>query len=172
MILSGKEIINRLNKDIFIEPYSEQQVNPNSYNLTLSNELMIYTEDVLDLKKNNKVEKITIPIEGFILYPDRIYLAKTVEYTKTYNLVPMIFGRSSLGRLGLFVHAAGLGDTGYCGVWTLQLICTQPIRIYPGIKICQICYHTLLGQETDYCSEKYQNSKEIINSKFFSEINT
>ncbi len=171
MILTGNEILNRLNKDIFIEPFHQEQINPNSYNLTLADELMIYTEDVLDPKKENKTETITIPEEGYVLEAGKIYLARTSEYTKTFNLVPMIIGRSSLGRLGLAVHVtSGFGDVGFCGYWTMQLICVQRIKIYPGMKICQIFYHTVCGDTTDYNSDKYQNSGKIVPSKIFKEF--
>src|SRR3954464_14232716 len=104
MILSGKEIRNRLNRDIFIDPFDEKQLNPNSYNLRLNYDLLVYNEPVLDLKKEHKVEKITIPQEGLVLEPGKLYLGRTIEYTKTEKLVPMIEGRSSIGRLGLFIH--------------------------------------------------------------------
>lgn len=172
MILTGNEIKKRLTTDIFIEPFSDERINPNSYNLSLADELMLYEEDVLDPKKENKTRTVKIPEEGFVLEPNRIYLARTAEYTKTYNLVPMIIGRSSLGRLGLFVHAtSGFGDVGFCGYWTLQLICTQKMKIYPNMKICQIFYHTVCGDTTDYKSDKYQNSSQIMASQIFKEFN-
>ena len=81
MILSGKEIKNKLGKDIKIEPYNEKQLNPNSYNLRLHNELLIYDETILDMKKENKVKKIIIPEEGLVLEPGKLYLGRTLEYT-------------------------------------------------------------------------------------------
>ena len=172
MILTGNEIQNRLNKEIFIEPFNIEQLNPNSYNLSLSDELMIYTEEVLDPKKENKTEKIIIPKSGYILEPGKVYLARTFEYTKTFNLVTMIIGRSSLGRLGLGVHmTSGFGEVGFCGYWTMQLICVQRMKIYSGMKICQIFYHTICGDTTNYSSDKYQNSREVMASKIFQEFN-
>jgi len=171
MILTGNEIIKRLNKEIFIEPFNPERINPNSYNLSLDDELMVYTEDVLDPKKENKTCTITIPKDGYVLEPGKVYLARTSEYTKTFNLVPMIIGRSSLGRLGLAVHVtSGFGDVGFCGYWTMQLVCVQRMKIYPGMKICQIFYHTVCGDTTDYSSDKYQNSNEIMASKIFQEF--
>lgn len=171
MILTGNEIIKRLNKEIFIEPFNMERVNPNSYNLSLSKELMVYTEDVLDPQKENRTHIITIPEEGYILEPGKVYLARTAEYTKTFNLVPMIIGRSSLGRLGLAVHVtSGFGDVGFCGYWTMQLICVQRMKIYPGMKICQIFYHTVCGDTTEYSSDKYQNSDKIMASKIYQEF--
>ena len=138
MILSGDEIRNRLwGGDIVIEPFDERRVNPNSYNLTLHRELMVYEEVVLDMQKANRVRRIEIPDEGLVLAPNQLYLGRTVERTETHNLVPMIEGRSSIGRLGLFVHVtAGFGDVGFCGYWTLEMFAVQPVRIYPGVSIC------------------------------------
>jgi len=83
MILSGLEIKNKLGKDIIIEPFDEKLLNPNSYNLRLHNELLVYEEDVLDMKKLNKTRNIIIPEEGYILNPGKLYLGRTFEYTKT-----------------------------------------------------------------------------------------
>ncbi len=162
MILSGKEIKNRLGKDIFIEPFNASQLNPNSYNLKLGNELLVYEDELLDMKKENKAKKIIIPDEGLTLEPNKLYLGRTVEYTRTENHVPMLEGRSSIGRLGLFIHVtAGFGDVGFAGYWTLEIYCIQPIRIYPDIEICQIYYHSIEGDYNKYISGKYQNNAGI-----------
>ena len=93
---------------------------------------MVYEEVVLDMAKANRVRRIAIPSEGLVLSPNQLYLGRTVERTETHNLVPQIEGRSSIGRLGLFVHVtAGFGDVGFCGFWTLEMFAVQPIRIYP-----------------------------------------
>ncbi len=162
MILSGKEIEKRLNKDIFIKPYNPNQLNPNSYNLRLHNELMVYDNPILDMKKPNPATKIVIPEEGYLLETGKLYLARTIEHTRTENLVPMLEGRSSIGRLGLFVHiTAGFGDVGFTGYWTLEMFCVQPIRIYAGVEICQVFYHTIEGEFETYKSGKYQNNQGI-----------
>ena len=162
MILSGDEIRGRLGTDIEIDPFREGQLNPNSYNLTLHDEVMTYEEVVLDMKKPNRTRRLTIPPEGIVLSPNQLYLARTAERTETHNLVPMIEGRSSIGRLGLFVHCtAGFGDVGFCGYWTLEMFAVQPVRIYAGVPICQIFYHQITGEITEYCSDKYQNNRDI-----------
>lgn len=162
MILSGKEIQKHIGKEIKIEPYNEKQLNPNSYNLKLHNEILMYDEDVLDMKKENKYRKQIIPPEGLILVPGKLYLARTVEYTETLNHVPMLEGRSSIGRLGLYIHVtAGFGDVGFKGYWTLELQCVQPIRIYADTEICQIYYHSIDGEYEEYKSGKYQGNKGV-----------
>jgi dCTP deaminase len=172
MILSGQEIRKKLGGDIVIDPFDERKLNPNSYNLTLHHELMTYEEVVLDMRKANRVRRIEIPAEGLVLSPSQLYLGRTVERTETHNLVPQIEGRSSIGRLGLFVHVtAGFGDVGFCGFWTLEMFAVQPVRIYPGVPICQIFYHQICGEFTEYQSDKYQHNRDIQPSLLFKELN-
>ncbi len=171
MILTGSEIQARLGRDIIIEPFNERQLNPNSYNLRLHNELLVYEEIVLDMGRPNRFRRYEIPPEGFVLHPNQLYLGRTVERTETHNLVPMIEGRSSVGRLGLFVHVtAGFGDVGFCGYWTLEMFAVQPVRVYAGVEIAQIFYHTLEGAITEYASEKYQHNRDIQPSLLFREF--
>ncbi len=171
MILSGNEIKNELNKNIIIRPFNEKQLNPNSYNLKLADKLIFYETNLLDMKKKNGYKKIKIPEDGLILKPGKLYLGRTREYTETLNYVPMLEGRSSVGRLGLFIHVtAGFGDVGFKGYWTLEIFCVQPIRIYPEIEICQIYYHTIKGKYKNYESTKYQNSKEIKPSMLYKDF--
>ena len=172
MILSGHEIENRLGRDILIEPFREERLNSNSYNLTLHDEIMTYEEVVLDMKKANRVRRLTIPPEGMVLNPNQLYLGRTVERTETRNLVPMIEGRSSVGRLGLFVNlTAGFGDAGFCGFWTLEMFAVQPVRVYAGVSICQIYYHEIVGEVTEYVSDKYQDNHDIQPGLMFKELN-
>lgn len=169
-VLSGLEIHNQIQQgNIEISPYNPKQLNPNSCNLRLANELMVYDlgddDDfigVLDMKKNNAVKHLTIPPEGILLQPNTLYLARTEEYTKTDKFVPMLEGRSSVGRLGLFVHVtAGFGDVGFAGYWTLEMYCIHPIRIYAGTEICQIYYHAIEGEYEKYTGGKYDNNTGI-----------
>ena len=147
-------------------------MNPNSYNLKLSDELMIYDDPVLDMKRPHKTRMLTIPGDGLVLSPGTLYLGRTFEYTETSGLVPMLEGRSSVGRLGLFIHVtAGFGDVGFKGYWTLEIHCIQPIRIYPYVEICQIYYHAISGEYIGYeSSGKYQNNKGIQPSMLYKDF--
>ena len=109
MILTGNEIkLQREAGNIIISDWEESRLGPNSYNLRLSPELMAYKEAVLDPKQDNRTGRLMIPEEGLVLHPGRLYLAKTMEYTETHNLV---------WRCGLFweldpgtdLRAAGAG---------------------------------------------------------------
>lgn len=171
MILSGKEIEKHIGTDIIIEPYDKARLNPNSYNLSLHNELLTYESDVLDMRKPNPTQSITIPPGGLLLTPNKLYLGRTREYTKTYRYVPMLEGRSSTGRLGLFIHVtAGFGDIGFCGYWTLEIFCVQPIVIYPDVEVCQIYYHDIAGEYEMYDSGKYQNNTGIQASMLYKDF--
>jgi dCTP deaminase len=173
MILTGSEIQARLGTDIVIDPFHESQLNPNSYNLRLHHELLVYEEIVLDMRRPNRFRRYEVPADGLVLSPNQLYLGRTMERTETHNLVPMLEGRSSIGRLGLFVHVtAGFGDVGFCGYWTLEMFAVQPIRIYPGVEIAQIFYHTLEGDVREYVSEKYQHNRDIQPSMLFKEFQT
>lgn len=161
MILSGLKIKEEVEKGkITIFPFDPKDINPNSYNYTLDEYIKVYEEDVLDVKKKMKTKLIKIPEEGMILEPNKLYLGCTKEIFGSDFYVPVITGRSSTGRLGLFVQiTSDLVDIGYKGKLTLQLCATQPVKIYKGMKIGQIMFWKVFGQ-TDLYQGKYQNSNE------------
>lgn len=170
MILSGREIQKLIGKEIFIDPFSLDQINPNSYNLRLHDELLIYEDELLDMKKDNAIRKITIPEDGLILEPHRLYLGRTVETIKSDYHVPKLEGRSSIGRLGIMVHlTAGLGNIGSNGHWTLELACIQPVKIYPNVAICQIYFEDIKGEYDAYKSKKYHH-EDIQPSLIYQEL--
>ena len=160
MILSGKKIDEEVkNGKIIIEPYNYKDINPNSYNYTLGSYVKVYKNKILDAKVKQEVEIIEIPDDGLIIYPDKIYLGYTEEVIGSDYYVPVITGRSSTGRLGLFVQiTSDLVDIGFKGRLTLQLHSTQPVRIYKGMKIGQITFWKVYG-DVELYSGKYQDSK-------------
>lgn len=171
MILSGLEIEKNLGKDIIIEPFNRKQLNSNSYNVKLHNKLLIYKDKVLDMKNKNDFEEIIIPESGYQLKPNELYLGRTSEYTNTKNYIPMIEGRSSIGRLGIFIHiTAGFGDVGFAGYWTLEIFCIKPIIIYPNVEIAQLYYHTIYGKYEEYTSSKYQNNTDVQPSMLYKDF--
>lgn len=163
MIISGRMIREEIqNGKIGISPFNESQLNPNSYNLRLHDKLLVYRDQVLDAKKPNAYRTLIIPESGLVLYPSELYLGRTVEHTRTDGYVPMLEGRSSVGRLGISVHiTAGFGDVGFIGYWTLEIHVVKPVKIYPNIEICQIYYHTIEGDYDSYDGGKYQNNTDI-----------
>ncbi len=170
MILTGPEIKKELGHRIFIEPFDEGLLNPNSYNLRLSEELLVYRDFPLDMKSENPTRPLTIPESGLLLEPGHLYLGRTMERTRTTGFVPMLEGRSSIGRLGMFIHvSAGFGDVGFDGFWTLEITVIHPLRIYPHIEICQIFYHGIQGEVVSYQS-KYQKNKGVQPSLLYQEF--
>ena len=169
MMLSGDEIEKRIGTgEIKITPFYKKQLNPNSYDLRLSNELKMAKKIPLDMKREPEMKTIIIPESGFLLKPGFLYLGRTFERTVTKNFVPMIQGRSSVGRLGISVHiSAGFGNVGFDGYWTLEIGCIHPVKIYPMVKICQIYYHTIMGDISIYDEGRYQNNDGIQHSLMY-----
>jgi dCTP deaminase len=168
MILTGAEIKKRIDLgDITIKPFIEKNLGPNSYDITLNNKLKIYTDPVLDVRLPPNFVEVEIPEAGLILKPGMIYIGATNEYIEvTSNIVPILYGRSSIGRLGLAAHmCSGFGDLNFKGIWTLGLVATQPIKIYPNIRIGQICFNYAKGELGEGYSGKYQNATDSIVSK-------
>lgn len=147
MILTGNAIDKAVGDgSIHIDPYQSECLSPNSYDFHLSERICWYVDHVLDCRKENRAEHATIPPEGMVLEPDRIYLAATVETMGSASYVPIIRARSSTARLGLFVHVtADLIDIGSINAWTLQLHAVQPVRVYPGMRIGQVTFWKTTG---------------------------
>jgi dCTP deaminase len=159
---------------IVIDPFDLSQLNPNSYNLTLSPHMKWYPGKLpLDVRHPPQAAHITIPEDGFVLEPGELYLGCTQEYTESHNLIPMINGRSSLARLGISVHqTGGFGDIGFCGNWTLEITCIKPVRIYAGMKFAQVCWFRPYGTVDMEYHGKYQHSKseKPIDSRISTEL--
>ncbi len=168
-MLSGEEILKEIeNGNITIKPFNKKCINPNSYNMTLSDELLVYTSDVLDVAKENPYKKIKIPKEGYILAPNTLYIARTNEYTEAKDYVVQLSGRSSIGRIGLSVHiSGGFGEAGFKGYWTLTITCIRPTMIKPNMEICQIWFYPLIGNKGRVYDGKYQNTLELTPSKSY-----
>ena len=152
--------------NIVIRPFDESKLGPNSYCMHLSDELLVYDEEIIECKHANKTRAIRIPKEGYVLQPGELYLGRTVEYTETNGFVPVLNGRLSLGMLGVTIHiTAGFGDNGFKGTWTLEIFCVKPVRIYPGMKICHICYFPVIGDGANKYQGKYMGQQEVRESK-------
>lgn len=159
MILTGSEIKERVRSgDITISPFDEDALNPNSYNFRLGDYVYIYKNEVLDPKIKQETIKIDIPDEGIILQPNKLYLGYVKETMGSNYFVPIINGRSSTGRLGLFVHiTANLIDIGSINNWTLQMHAVQPIKIYRNMRIGQVTFWRTFG-DIELYDGKYKGS--------------
>lgn len=159
MILTGPEIAAQVQaRRIHIDPFSEDRVNPNSYDFHLSDHLICYEQAELDTAIANPSQRVSFPASGLVMRPDRVYLGATLEIMGSEHYVPIIRGKSSLGRLGLFINmTADLIDLGSINRWTLQLHAIQPLRIYPGMLIGQVTFWMPVGPRVLY-QGKYQGS--------------
>ena len=160
MILSDAKILEGLESgDIVIEPFDRKFLGTNSYDVHLGKNLAVYKDRVLDAKKHNEIDHFEIPEEGFVLQPNTLYLGVTEEYTETHNTVPFLEGKSSVGRLGIDIHAtAGKGDVGFCNTWTLEISVSQKVRVYAGMPIGQLIYFEVRGDIENYYNKK-ENAK-------------
>src|SRR6056297_3050300 len=147
MILTDNQILKAIKKgEVVIEPFKRDCLGTNSYDVHLAPHIATYTDKVLDARKHNKVEHKLIPEEGMIIYPDTLYLGVTMEYTESHAAVPFLEGKSSVGRLGIDIHAtAGKGDVGFCNFWTLEISVKQPVRVYEGMPVGQLIYFLVEG---------------------------
>lgn len=148
MILTDKKILQAIEEGlIVIDPFRLECLGTNSYDVHLGKYIAVYEDAVLDARKHNKVIESEIGPEGFLMHPGMLYLGVTEEYTETHHTVPFLEGKSSIGRLGIDIHAtAGKGDVGFCNYWTLELSCVQPVRIYAGMPIGQLIYFMVEGE--------------------------
>ncbi len=147
MILTDSEILKEIEKGtIVLDPYDKNCLGSNSYDVHLSKYLAIYVDEILDAKKHNLTQEIVIGEEGFVLMPGNLYLGATQEYTETHAHVPFLEGKSSVGRLGIDIHAtAGKGDIGFCNYWTLEISVSKPVRVYEGMPIGQLIFFEIKG---------------------------
>lgn len=200
MILTKAAILDHLQKNnIRITPFDPDLLNPNSYNVRLAPELLVYRtaqskwyhrlawklfpvlaekfdlpQAALDIHAENDTIPLRIPKKGLVLEPGLLYLGRTMERTYCAQHVPLYEGRSSTARLGLESHiCGGWGDVGFSGTWTLEIRCTHPIRIYAGMEIGQVAFATCEGDIVPYGSSefrsRYQGQTEVTPSKPFSE---
>lgn len=172
MILTGKQI-EKSYKDnkIDIRPFDEKRITTNSYDITLGDTLIIYDEEVLDPRKENKYKIIKIPDEGIVLDKNSFYLGHSIEIIGSDFFVPIIHAKSGIARLGLFIHVtADLIDIGSHGNITFQLYPTLPVRLYKGMKLAQVSFWVPKGEIALY-NGKYQNSVGPQTSKTYQDFN-
>jgi dCTP deaminase len=167
MLLSDRDILAEIDdKRIVIEPYDPAMVQPSSIDFRLDKYFRVFDNHkypTIDPAADQSDLTRMIEVEGdepFILHPGEFVLGSTFEVvTLPDDLAARVEGKSSLGRLGLLTHAtAGFVDPGFSGHVTLELanVATLPIKLYPGMKIGQLCFFKLSSPaQHPYGSEKY-----------------
>ncbi|WP_027860938.1 dCTP deaminase [Marmoricola sp. URHB0036] len=167
MLLSDRDILAEIeSKRVVVEPYDPAMIQPSSIDFRLDRYFRVFENhryphidpaaDQSDLTREVEPNGD----EPFILHPGEFVLGSTLEVvTLPDDLAARVEGKSSLGRLGLLTHAtAGFVDPGFSGHVTLELanVATLPIKLYPGMKIGQLCFFRLSSPaEHPYGSAKY-----------------
>lgn len=169
-ILSGPAICRaRKLGSLSITPFDLKQVNSASYDVHLGAKYGVYdrwlversdaphryicTDKVLDVKNPDhyKVTVRDIPDIGLVVEPGQLFLMHTQEIITTSKYEPILDGKSSVGRVGTFIHiTAGYGDPYFDGQYTLEVTVVHPIRLYAGMLIGQMRFHTLVGTPPNY----------------------
>jgi deoxycytidine triphosphate deaminase len=151
----GSDCINEFINNGVIMGGERALISPASIDFRLSKHLLCLplntTIDAKDIS-NLPWEEIEIPEDGFIMIPSKLYLGSTIESLKLpSNIVATAEGKSTIGRLGLTVHVtAGWIDPGFDGSVTLEMVSTNPIRIYEGMRIGQFTFLDLIGNTAVY----------------------
>lgn len=179
MILTGPEIKRQRELgNLVIDPFDESQLQPNSYDVRLDREIKKIEKppegEYLSLEEAYDYQ-IVNPIGGYFYFdPDYLYLGSTVETAVSTHFVPMLEGRSSIGRYGMSIHiTAGFGDIGWGYVenkyakstylctdptWTLEITCKYPLKVKAGYRVGQVYFLTPKGERQFYRG-KYNNQR-------------
>ena len=172
MILSDKTIIKMLKeKTLFIEPLEEGQIQPASVDIRLGNTFSV-VEDTSDgiITMQNEIKYKTIVTDKYLLLPGQFVLATTLEYfAMPDNLTAFVEGRSSLGRMGLFIQNAGWVDPGFEGEITLELFNANrcAIELQSGRRVGQLVFAKMDENALNPYRGKYQGQKGATGSKVF-----
>ncbi len=166
MILSDLGIIAAQQEELLIDPYDENCLEAASYDVHLGNVFQrmkrYMTIDIKEPVDDIFREEVYVPGEAVLVQPGDLLLGSLVErITLPTNMAAQVAGKSSLGRLGLQVHAtAGFVDPGWDGHLTLEInnVSTARIYIYPGMKIGQICFYQLDTDAMHPYQGKYQGA--------------
>ena len=167
MLLSDRDIRAEIDGGrVVLDPWDPAMVQPSSIDVRMDKWFRLFDNhkypvidpaaDQPDLTRLIEVD----PVEGFVLHPGEFVLGSTLEtVTLPDDLAARVEGKSSLGRLGLLTHAtAGFVDPGFAGHVTLELsnVATLPIRLWPGMKVGQLCFFRLTSPaEHPYGSAAY-----------------
>lgn len=165
MILTGNEIARQVELgNITISPFASECLNPNSYNYSLGHLIRSIPPQIAAGLSTSAGPVEEIPSSGMQLLPGQLYLSHTKEVIGSTHFVISLIGRSSVGRLGLFVQiSADMGNLGAAHSWTLELTCTQPIVVYPNMIIGQISFWTPAGAVSLYQGEYTSHSNPTPN---------
>ena len=172
MILSDGEIIEYLStKELVIEPIEQEQIQPASIDVRLGNTFCIADDNATSIiRLDDEIKYTTFTQDKYILLPGQFVLATTVERISLPNhLTAFVEGKSSLGRLGLFIQNAGWVDPGFSGEITLELFNASrfAIEIHAGNRIAQLVIAKAGKAAIHPYSGKYLNQRGATGSRSY-----
>ncbi len=177
MILSDKTILRMLeDKTLTISPMEKHQIQPASVDIRLGNTFCV-VDDTSNgiISLNDEIPYKIIETDRYLLLPGQFVLATTMEYfSLPDNLTAFVEGRSSLGRLGLFIQNAGWVDPGFKGEITLELFNANrcAIELCAGRRVGQLVFAQLDDHALNPYNGKYQGQKGATASKVFMDIDS
>jgi len=161
---------------ITVEPIEAFQLQPASIDLRLGRSFLKVDENALEsLSLETELAYVAIEKDEIILPPHTFLLATTVEYVRLpANVTAFVEGRSSIGRMGLFIKNAGWVDPGFEGTITLELFNANrlPIRLQAGRRICQIVFAFMDQFTRRPYAGKYQGQRGTVGSRVFQDRDT
>lgn len=172
MVLSDKTIMRMLREGtLSVSPLEEGQIQPASVDIRLGNMFSIIEDlprGVIDLE--NEIQYRTMETDTYVLLPGQFVLATTMEYIELPdNLTAFVEGRSSLGRMGLFIQNAGWVDPGFKGEITLELFNANrcAIELKAGRRVGQLVFAEMDGSALHPYQGKYQGQTGATGSRAF-----
>ena len=172
MILSDKTL-EQLIKDrkLIVEPINEKSIQPASIDCRLGNHFLLIEENSMDiLTMDSEIKYREFDGKAITIPPHSFLLATTYEYVKLpNNITAFVEGRSSIGRIGLFIQNAGWVDPGFEGRLTLELYNANslPIKLQAGRRLCQLVFCKMDQQAKFPYNGKYQGQKRTVGSRAF-----
>ncbi|MDR1561257.1 MAG: hypothetical protein LBS23_02785 [Holosporaceae bacterium] len=172
MILTRDEILNNVKSGkIHISPFDKLMLNPNSCDYRIDYKLLELADLPIDPKKQSSYREINFTDDGCVLSPNKTYLANTYEEIGSDVFVPSLIGKTSLGRLGLFLQiTADLGNLGAKHKWTLELKTVQSVKIYPMMRIGQVTFWKTAGKKDIKYTGKYDKFSIAKSSEIYKEF--
>ena len=172
-MLSNEAIKEELKRKSITVDNGINNIENNGIKVTLGNTIKVYDSPFLKVTESTPTKEIIIPEEGLILKPGELYIARTFEFTKTYGFVPLLTGKEELAAIGMEIHVtAGFGDNGFEGTWTLEIVCANPIIVYPGMKIGTLYFSPLIGDPKIEYRGKYFRQTDATASRLSQEYST
>ncbi len=164
-----RELLKR--RELIITPLEDYQIQPASIDLRLGRHFLKVDENAEEsISLDSQIRYIEIEKDEIVIPPNSFLLATTMEYVKLPdNITAFVEGRSSIGRIGLFIQNAGWVDPGFEGTITLELYNSNrlPIRLKSGRRICQIVFAMMDRRAMSPYSGKYQGQKRTVGSKIY-----